>query len=55
MIGRPAGFVIDWYERRRRRQLERVWRDPAATQEAALRRRATPSSGWLTASVGFAR
>ena len=38
MIGRPAGFVIDWYGRRRRRQLERVWRDPAATQEAALRR-----------------
>jgi hypothetical protein len=38
VIGRLAGSLIDWYAGRRRRQLERIWRDPAATQEAALRR-----------------
>jgi hypothetical protein len=38
VIGRPAGSLLDWCGRRRRRQLERIWRDPAATQEAALRR-----------------
>jgi hypothetical protein len=38
VIGRLAGGLIDWYGSRRRRQLERIWRDPAAVQERALRR-----------------
>ncbi|MGH7415013.1 MAG: GH3 auxin-responsive promoter family protein [Candidatus Rokuibacteriota bacterium] len=38
MIGGLAGPLIDWYGRRRRRQLEQVWREPAAVQERALRR-----------------
>jgi hypothetical protein len=36
--GGPAGRAIDWLAGRRRRQLEAVWRDPAAAQERALRR-----------------
>lgn len=36
MSGRLVGRALDWYGRRRRRQLERVWRDPAAAQERAL-------------------
>ncbi|MGH7398391.1 MAG: GH3 family domain-containing protein [Candidatus Rokuibacteriota bacterium] len=38
MIGGLAGSMLDWYGHRRRRQLERVWREPAAVQERALRR-----------------
>jgi hypothetical protein len=38
VIARPAGAVIDWYGSRRRRQLEQVWREPAAVQERALTR-----------------
>jgi hypothetical protein len=33
-----AGRAIDWLAGRRRRQLEALWRDPAAVQERALRR-----------------
>lgn len=38
MSGRGAGLVLDWYGRRRRRQLEAIWRDPAGLQERVLRR-----------------
>ena len=38
MIERPAGRTIDWLAVRRRRALERIWRDPMAAQERALRR-----------------
>lgn len=38
MIGRLGGPVLDWWAGRRQRQLERIWRDPAAVQERALRR-----------------
>jgi len=37
MIGRLGGPVLDWWAGRRRRQLERIWRDPATVQERALR------------------
>jgi hypothetical protein len=38
VIGRLGGPVLDWWASRRQRQLERIWRDPAAVQERALRR-----------------
>lgn len=38
MIDGPAGRAIDWLAGRRRRALERLWRDPMAAQERALRR-----------------
>ena len=38
MIGRAAGSLLDRYAGHRRRQLERVWRDPVSVQEAALAR-----------------
>ena len=38
MIARAAAPVLGWYAARRRRSLERVWRDPAAVQEATLLR-----------------
>ncbi|HEY7041391.1 MAG TPA: GH3 auxin-responsive promoter family protein [Methylomirabilota bacterium] len=38
MIDGPAGRTIDWLAGRRRRALERCWRDPMAAQERALRR-----------------
>ena len=38
MTGRVSGRAIDWLAARRARQLEAVWRDPAAAQEKALRR-----------------
>ncbi len=38
MIGRLTAPVLDWYAGHRRRQLERLWRDPAGAQEATLRR-----------------
>jgi hypothetical protein len=37
VIAGLAGSALDWYGRRRRRQLEMVWRDPAGVQERALR------------------
>ncbi|HKW93513.1 MAG TPA: GH3 auxin-responsive promoter family protein [Methylomirabilota bacterium] len=37
MIRAMAGPVIEWYADHRRRQLERLWRDPGAVQERALR------------------
>jgi len=38
MIDGPAGRTIDWLAGRRRLALERLWRDPMAAQERALRR-----------------
>jgi hypothetical protein len=38
MIDGPAGRTIDWLAGRRRHALERLWRDPMAAQERALRR-----------------
>jgi hypothetical protein len=38
MIDGPAGRTIDWLAGRRRQALERLWRDPMATQERMLRR-----------------
>ncbi len=38
MIAHLAGRTLGWYARRRRRQLERIWRDPVAVQEATLLR-----------------
>jgi hypothetical protein len=38
MITRAGGAALDWYAARRRRELERVLAEPAAAQEATLRR-----------------
>jgi GH3 auxin-responsive promoter len=35
--GALTGSLLDWCGARRRRQLARIWRDPVAVQEAALR------------------
>ena len=45
MIRAMAGPVIDWYADHRRRQLERLWRDPTAVQERALRHLVATASG----------